>query len=45
MARTIKGKGVPLFENQVKWHGKAPNDEELALALQSLGETPVAVDE
>jgi len=38
VARTIKGKGVPLFENQVKWHGKCPNDDELALALRALGE-------
>jgi transketolase len=38
IARTVKGKGVPLFENQVKWHGKAPNDDELAQALRALGE-------
>jgi transketolase len=38
VARTVKGKGVPLFENQVKWHGKAPNDQELAEALAALGE-------
>ncbi len=40
IARTIKGKGVSIFEDQVKWHGKAPNDEELAIALKELGETP-----
>ena len=38
IARTIKGKGVSFCENQVGWHGRAPNDEELALALQELGE-------
>ena len=38
VARTVKGKGVPLFENEVKWHGKAPNDQELAQALRALGE-------
>jgi len=38
VARTVKGKGVSLFENKVEWHGKAPNDEQLALALRELGE-------
>lgn len=38
VARTVKGKGVSLFENKVQWHGKAPNDEELAQALEELGE-------
>ena len=28
IAKTIKGKGVSFMENQVKWHGKAPNKEE-----------------
>ena len=40
IARTIKGKGVPAFEDQAKWHGKAPNDAELADALAALGEPP-----
>jgi transketolase len=40
VARTVKGKGVSIFENQVKWHGKAPNDKELELALKELGEPP-----
>jgi transketolase len=38
VARTVKGKGVSFCEGQVKWHGKAPSDEELALALTELGE-------
>jgi transketolase len=38
VARTVKGKGVSFIENQVKWHGKAPNDAELARALAELGE-------
>lgn len=38
VARTVKGKGVSLFENKVEWHGKAPNAEQLALALRELGE-------
>jgi len=40
VARTIKGKGVKMFENQVEWHGKAPNAQQLAIALQELGEDP-----
>ncbi len=27
VAKSIKGKGVSYMENQVKWHGSAPNDE------------------
>jgi transketolase len=38
VARTVKGKGVSLFEDRVEWHGKAPNDKELAIALRELGE-------
>jgi len=36
IAHTIKGKGVSFMEDQVKWHGVAPNDEELAKALKEL---------
>ncbi len=36
IARTIKGKGVSIFEGQVKYHGVAPTDEELAQALREL---------
>ena len=28
IAKTVKGKGVSFMENQVGWHGKAPNDED-----------------
>lgn len=35
-AKTIKGKGVSFMENQVGWHGKAPNDEEYEKAMQEL---------
>ena len=38
VAHTIKGKGVSFMENQAGWHGKAPNDEQLAQALAELGE-------
>ena len=37
IAHTIKGKGVSFMENQAGWHGKAPNDEQLAEALKELG--------
>jgi transketolase len=37
LADTIKGKGVSFMENQPGWHGKAPNREELAKALDELG--------
>lgn len=38
VARTIKGKGVSLFEDKVEWHGKAPSDADLVIALRELGE-------
>ncbi|MDY3282342.1 transketolase [Dysosmobacter sp.] len=36
IARTVKGKGVSYMENQVGWHGKAPNEEQRAQALKEL---------
>ena len=36
IARTVKGKGVSFMENNVGWHGKAPNDEEFAVAMEDL---------
>lgn len=36
IADTIKGKGVSFMENQVGWHGKAPNREELDKSLKEL---------
>ena len=36
IAKTIKGKGVSLMENQVGWHGKAPNDEEYQKIMEEL---------
>ena len=32
VANTTKGKGVSFMENQVSWHGSAPNDEQFAVA-------------
>lgn len=37
IAKTTKGKGISYMENQVGWHGKAPNDEEYKVAMQELG--------
>ncbi len=34
--KTVKGKGVSFMENQVGWHGKAPNDEEYEIAMEDL---------
>ena len=36
IAKTIKGKGVSFMENQVGWHGKAPNEEQYKLAIKEL---------
>ena len=36
IADSIKGKGVSFMENQVGWHGKAPNDEQYAAAVAEL---------
>ena len=34
--KTVKGKGVSFMENQAGWHGKAPNDDEYAQAMEDL---------
>ncbi|MBR3738273.1 MAG: transketolase [Eubacterium sp.] len=36
--KTIKGLGVSYMENEVGWHGKAPNEEEYNIAMKELGE-------
>ena len=36
IAHSIKGKGVSFMENNAGWHGKAPNDEEYAIAMADL---------
>lgn len=36
VAHTLKGKDVSYMENSVDWHGKAPNDEEYAIAMEDL---------
>lgn len=37
IAHTVKGKGVSFMENNVDWHGKAPNPEQVAQALAEIG--------
>ena len=37
IAHTVKGKGVSFMENQLAWHYKCPNAEELGQALAELG--------
>ena len=39
IAKTVKGKGVSYMENQVGWHGKAPNAEQYETAMQELQKT------
>ena len=36
VCKTVKGKGVSFMENQVGWHGKAPNDEQYEQAMADL---------
>lgn len=41
IAHTIKGKGVSFMENQVGWHGKAPDAQEVEKALADIGGTTI----
>lgn len=36
IAQTVKGKGVSFMENQVNWHGSAPNAEQYDIAMKEL---------
>lgn len=38
IANTVKGKGVSFMENQVGWHGTAPNKEQMEKAIAELTE-------
>lgn len=35
-AHTVKGKGISFIENQVSWHARSPNDQEMASAMKEL---------
>lgn len=36
VAHTVKGKGVSFMENQSRWHGRAPNEEQYRQAVAEL---------
>ncbi len=36
VAKTLKGKGVSFMEDNVKWHGSAPNDEQYQAAVSEI---------
>lgn len=36
IAKTVKGKGISFMENNVEWHGKAPNEEQYYKAIKEL---------
>lgn len=42
---SIKGKGVSFMENNAEWHGKAPNDEEYAVAMADLEKIDAELNE
>jgi transketolase len=44
IANTLKGKGVPLVENQLGWHGRKPNSEEVKIILEQLKITQEELD-
>lgn len=38
IATSVKGKGVSYMENNVSWHGAAPNDEQYKIAMDELAQ-------
>ena len=42
---TVKGTGVSFMTNSVDWHGKGPNDEEYAVAMQELNAAYAALEQ
>lgn len=38
VADTVKGKGVSFMEDKLEWHFKSPDEEQLKIALEELGE-------
>lgn len=43
IAHTVKGKGVSFMENNVGWHGKAPNADEYKIAIEELEKEAAAL--
>ena len=44
ICETVKGKGVSFMEGQAGWHGKAPNDEQYAQAIEELKAAKAALE-
>lgn len=44
VAKSVKGKGVSFMENQVGWHGKAPNQEQYEQAMAELDAAAAALN-
>lgn len=44
IAKTIKGKGVSYMEDQVSWHGAAPNAELYAVAMEELNKAQAELE-
>lgn len=44
IATTVKGKGVSYMENQVSWHGAAPNAEQYAVAMDELNKAEAELE-
>ena len=42
--KSVKGKGVSFMENQVSWHGSAPNAEQYNQAMEELNKTLKALE-
>ena len=45
LMKTIKGKNISFMENNAGWHGKAPNDDELAQGLSELAAIRKTIEE
>ena len=45
LMKTIKGKDISFMENNAGWHGKAPNDDELAQGLRELAAIRKQIEE
>ncbi|WP_037358041.1 transketolase [Selenomonas sp. oral taxon 892] len=45
LMKTTKGKDISFMENDAGWHGKAPNDDELARGLAELAAIRKAIEE
>lgn len=43
VAKTVKGKGVSIFEDRNEWHYKTPVEKEMRIALKELGEKELKI--